>query len=188
MGVEATGKICLLGGGREVKIVARSASALAQERQAVLAAGLDDFLRKPYRREEIFDCMARNLGVRDLYRDGQSLRQADSIPAIPRDLAMLPEDLRKGLLDAVVHLDSGRIQGVIGRVREQDPQAGEFLARPAKQPAYSSSRRLATASKLDVRAYKAWVSTHMFFVPYLSEGRELAPARCCIGRRGSDRP
>ena len=136
-GVEATSKIRLLEGGREVRIVALSASALAQERQHALAAGLDDFVRKPYRRDEIFDCMARNLGVRYLYREGESLRQADPIPAILPDLAMLPEDLREELLDAVLHLDSGRIQEVIGRVREEDAQAGEFLARAAEQFAYS---------------------------------------------------
>jgi CheY-like chemotaxis protein len=136
-GVEATGKIRLLEGGRRVKIVALSASAFAHERQDVLAAGLDDFLRKPYRREEIFDCIARHLGVRYLYRESQSDRPGEPIPAVPPNLAMLPEELRKELLDAVVHLDSGRIEGVIRRVLELDPQAGEFLAHAAKQLAYS---------------------------------------------------
>ena len=38
-----------LEGGREVKIVAVTASAFASQREEVLAAGFDDFLRKPYR-------------------------------------------------------------------------------------------------------------------------------------------
>ena len=50
-GLEATGRIRALEGGRRVKIVALTASAFAQQREEVLAAGLDDFLRKPYRRK-----------------------------------------------------------------------------------------------------------------------------------------
>jgi CheY-like chemotaxis protein len=116
--------------------VALSASAFAHEQEGVLAAGLDDFLRKPFRREEVFDCMARHLGVHYLYRQGPSC-SAEAIPARPPDFAMLSEELRKELLDAVLNLDSERVQNVIGRVQEQDPQAGEFLAHAAKQLAYS---------------------------------------------------
>ena len=54
-GLEAAREIRALDGGRQVRIVALTASAFAQQREEVLAAGLDDFLRKPYRREEIFD-------------------------------------------------------------------------------------------------------------------------------------
>ena len=50
-GVEAAQEIRALEGGREVKIVALTASAFAKEREDVLAAGLDDFLRKPYRQQ-----------------------------------------------------------------------------------------------------------------------------------------
>ena len=63
-GVEAARQIRALEGGRDVKIVAVSASVFASERSGVLAAGLDDFVGKPYRPGEIFDCMARHLGVR----------------------------------------------------------------------------------------------------------------------------
>jgi CheY-like chemotaxis protein len=59
-GMEAARKIRALDGGRHVKIIALTASAFAQQREEVLAAGLDDFLRKPYRRGEVFDCMARH--------------------------------------------------------------------------------------------------------------------------------
>jgi len=54
-GMEAARKIRALDGGPQVKIVAISASAFVQQRQEVLAAGLDEFVRKPYRRQDIFD-------------------------------------------------------------------------------------------------------------------------------------
>jgi CheY-like chemotaxis protein len=61
-GKEAIQRIRALDGGLEVKIAAVTASAFASQREEVLAAGVDDFIRKPYQPSEIFDCMARHLG------------------------------------------------------------------------------------------------------------------------------
>ena len=58
-GIEATSSIRELQAGRDVKIVAVTASAFASQREQVLSTGFDDFLRKPYRHAEIFNCMAQ---------------------------------------------------------------------------------------------------------------------------------
>ena len=137
-GVEAAGKIRLLEGGREVKIVALSASTFAHERERVLAAGMNDFLRKPFRRGEIFDVMARHLGVHYSYRNVQPARAADGPASASRpDFATIPVSLRKELKDALLHLDSKRISEVIQRVAEHDAQLGEFLSRAAQRFAYT---------------------------------------------------
>ena len=63
-GTEAKRRIRQLDGGAEVKIAALTASANASERHGVMRAGFDDCIFKPFRRTEIFFCMARHLGVR----------------------------------------------------------------------------------------------------------------------------
>jgi len=137
-GTEATRRIRQLEGGRQVKIVALTAAAFTQQREEVLAAGLDDFLRKPYRREEIFDCMIRHLGVRLLYSEAVQTPLADPAAALrPEALTMLPEHLRQELADALVRLDAGLILEVIGRVSEHDAHVGEILTSCAKRYAYS---------------------------------------------------
>ena len=45
-GVEATRRIRKLDGGQDVKIVAVTASGFESQRNEVLAAGLDDYVRK----------------------------------------------------------------------------------------------------------------------------------------------
>jgi two-component system sensor histidine kinase ChiS len=137
-GVEATREIRALDGGREVRIVALTASAFAQQREEVMAAGLDDFLRKPYRREEIFDCMARHLGVRYLYKEASGTPPAVPVGAVTSEaLATLSEQLREELANAVVRLDAGPIREVIGRISEQDAQLGAALANCANRLAYT---------------------------------------------------
>ena len=68
-GLTATRCIRAMDGGSDLKIVGLSASVFVSERAEMLAAGLDDFLRKPYLPREILDCMAQHLGVRYKYAE-----------------------------------------------------------------------------------------------------------------------
>jgi CheY-like chemotaxis protein len=71
-GLEATRYVRSLEGGRDVKIAGLSASVFPAEREEMLAAGLDDFVRKPYLPNEVFDCIARHLGVRYRWSDAST--------------------------------------------------------------------------------------------------------------------
>jgi len=136
-GAETARQIRVLEGGRDVKIVAVSASVFACERTGLLAAGLDDFVGKPYRPKDIFNCMACQLGVR--YRERDLASPGVSAPALlPEALAALPETLRAELRDALLALDAGRIAAVIDRVLERDSALGSALARSAGRFAYTA--------------------------------------------------
>jgi CheY-like chemotaxis protein len=138
-GREAARRIRDLEGGREVKIVAVTASAFASQREEVLAADFDDFLRKPYRPREIFDCMARHLGVRYMYRAGPQATAGNQPTTLrPQDFAALPAVLRDELEKAVVALDRTWIVRVIGQISEQNGPLGSVLARLADRLAYTS--------------------------------------------------
>ncbi len=63
-GLEATRRIKATEAGGQIKIVAVTAHALEEERTEILAAGCDDFIRKPYQVTEIFECLAKHLDVR----------------------------------------------------------------------------------------------------------------------------
>ena len=135
-GLEAARRIRQLDGGREAKIVAISASAFAHERDEVLAAGFDDFVRKPYRRNEIFDCIARQLSVRYLY--GEAAPDKEPASALcPPALAALPEDLRRELMNALISLDTERIAALVDLVSERDDTLGKALERHAGRFAYT---------------------------------------------------
>ena len=66
-GYEATKQIKAHLKGQATVIIALTASAFDEEQAVVLSAGCDDFLRKPFREDVIFEKMAKHLGVRYVY-------------------------------------------------------------------------------------------------------------------------
>jgi len=137
-GVEATRRIRACEGGHEVKIAAVTASGHASERSEILAGGMDDYVRKPYRPAEIFECMARHLGVRYQVSEGTAKSDTERVGMLrAEDLAPLPEELRKELRDALMTLDPAWISTVIGRISQENRTLGLILADYADGCSYS---------------------------------------------------
>ena len=135
-GKEATRRIRALDGGLEVKIAAVTASAFISEREEVLAAGVDDFIRKPYHPSEIFDCMARHLGLRRVFIKSQ--KEQRTVPLSKEGLEALPRELVGELQSVIVTLDYKRIQGVIAKISQYDPAIGQQLTDMAARFAYTA--------------------------------------------------
>jgi len=139
-GLEATRRIRALEGGHDVKIAAITASGFDSRRSEVLAAGLDDYIRKPYRQDEIFQCMARHLGVR--YRRTEPAAPLPGDPPVkepsPGPIAALPAALRAELREALMTLNVNRISRAIEKVAEHDSALGSALARQAETYAYTA--------------------------------------------------
>ncbi|OAI14844.1 hypothetical protein A1507_01180 [Methylomonas koyamae] len=124
-GLQAAQTIRALPGGDAVKIIGVSASAFAEQRDEILAAGMNEFIGKPYRPAEIYDCLARQLGVRYLYSDAP----AAAMPTLAADsLAALAPALRRELELALKSLESERIADAIGRIKAYDNQLAAALA------------------------------------------------------------
>jgi CheY-like chemotaxis protein len=122
-GYTATRRIRALPGGREAKIVALTASAFQEDRDAIIAAGCDELVRKPLEEAQIFDTMGRLLGLefrRAVGKPGASETGAETGVAIP-DLAGLPAPLRGELRNAAEALDLDAMQGLIEQIRTEDP-------------------------------------------------------------------
>jgi len=68
-GYEATKKIKAHLQGQATVIIALTASAFEEDRKSILAAGCDDFVRKPFQADEVLAKMSQHLGVKYLYAD-----------------------------------------------------------------------------------------------------------------------
>lgn len=137
-GLEATRRIRAIKGGDQVKIVALTASVFAEQHREIHAAGVDDILDKPYRPDQLFDCLARQLGVRFTYKSDTPEKKE---PLTPAALAALPDALRHDLADALLRLDTAKIDTIIARIAEQDPDLGEILHQQAESFEYELIER-----------------------------------------------
>jgi PAS domain S-box-containing protein len=128
-GLEAARRIKATEAGRRTKIIALTAHALDEERKPILEAGCDDLVRKPYREQELFEVMARHLGLKYLYaKPGEQITPAGPKAAIrPEQWAALPAELLTQLRQAAVELDTSRTLALIRRVSEHDAAIGGVL-------------------------------------------------------------
>jgi len=125
-GLEAAKIIRSLPGGKEVKIVAVTASAFMEQRTEILAAGMDDFVRKPYHENDIYECLSRQLGVQYVYSD-VSLSATGTVLLTPEMFSALPKNLCQDLENAVKSLESERISLIIEQITKFDRKLANVL-------------------------------------------------------------
>jgi CheY-like chemotaxis protein len=108
-GLEATRRIKTTEAGKAISVVALSASALDDEKEAILAAGCDGFVRKPYREAEIFEVMAHHLGLKYIYENetvAEVLSESNVEANLEQVVAALNKDLRQELYESVLRLNT----------------------------------------------------------------------------------
>ncbi|MEZ2276860.1 MAG: ATP-binding protein [Microcoleus sp.] len=129
-GYAATQKIKSTTKGQATAIIALTASVLEEERAVVVSAGCDDFMRKPFREQEIFAVMNKHIGVRYIYEESidkaaQTLSKTDIKDVLePEALATLPPDLRANLASAAKSLDIGEVDHLIQEVKTINASIG----------------------------------------------------------------
>ncbi len=122
-GREATRRIRALPGGDAVKIVALTASAFEEERAEIMAAGCDDFVRKPFREAVIWDTLERQLGVafeEAAPEEAAVLAGSEAQALTPAALAHLPAAWRQALHQAALRADADVVQGLLQELRDED--------------------------------------------------------------------
>ena len=120
-GYEATRRIKISAKGQTPVIIALTASAFEVNRTAILAAGCDDFVRKPFHDTEIFDGMAEHLGVRYVYEeltpsDAQDRDVQAQAALTPSDLAALPADWIADLRQAAMEGEADQIFKLVDQI------------------------------------------------------------------------
>ncbi len=131
-GYEATRLIREKPRGKESFILALTASAFEEQRAHVIAAGCDDFVRKPFRENEIFEKMAEYLGVEYHYDDQQPSTPSEpgrlEDVLTPVTLAALPQPWLENLHDAAIRARADKITLLLSDIQSDYPQVAQHLA------------------------------------------------------------
>ncbi|MDJ1182971.1 ATP-binding protein [Roseofilum casamattae] len=131
-GFTATQKIKATTQGQATAIVALTASVLEEERAVVLSAGCDDFLRKPFRDEQIFNALEQHLGVRYVYEENVPPPSKDKAPEkevlTAENLQALSPELQLQLRQAVISASKKEMTAAIAAIEAKNPALSEAIA------------------------------------------------------------
>jgi two-component system, sensor histidine kinase and response regulator len=129
-GFEATQYIKSTTKGKETVIIALTASAFEDERKQILAAGCDDFVRKPFREQIIFETIAQYLNVRYLYDTDEQEEYSNSLLTCnrdPLDLSVMSIEWIKKLHQAAEQCSDDQVLEIIKQIPSQYYQLASAL-------------------------------------------------------------
>jgi PAS domain S-box-containing protein len=147
-GREATQRIKATPQGSSTVIIALTATAFEEDREKILSEGCDDFVRKPFRTDEIYDMLGKHLGVQFLFEERPaSVGPAEAVataacPLSAEALADLPASWVAELEQATTKADLHLILSLINQIRDQDADLADALAEMASNFEYERIRSL----------------------------------------------
>jgi PAS domain S-box-containing protein len=139
-GTEATRALRAAPDRRRVPILALTASAVGEERDAILAAGADAILRKPIPEPELLRAIGAHLGIAYRYADPDA-PEATAPPAGATDLSVLPAGAREAMRDASRRGDMDRLHELIEEVATSSAPAAASLRALASRFDYEAIQR-----------------------------------------------
>ena len=141
-GYEATRRIRATSAGAHVPIIGVTASVFSEMRHEVFAAGVDDFLGKPFSDSELFDKIRRLLGLHYVYEAEAATPEPEEVGALSvAAVAALPSDLVDRIRRATVAADFDAVLYLADEVERTDHQLAAALRNLAG--AFDSDRILA---------------------------------------------
>jgi len=127
-------------------IIAVTASSFESEREQVRSVGCDDFIRKPFRDHEIFECIAEYLGVRYLYTEETPKHQepgtAKKFVLNAADLEKLPSELIDKLHQAAMGGQSEELLELADKIAPLNAQLAEVLKKLVHEYRYDKLEEL----------------------------------------------
>ena len=132
-GYAATRHIKATPEGKTTVIVALTASALEEDRTLSLAAGCDDYIRKPARDTEIFEALAQHLHVRYIYADyvppDSKLETTDATFTLTTQaLAALPAEWRAQMRAAALRARGDLAHELAAQIQAAHPAIATALS------------------------------------------------------------
>src|SRR5271166_1541179 len=112
-GHEAIRRIRAMAGGKGLKIIAVTASAMDENRQELMGIGADDFISKPFREVELFEKIHTHLKVEYVYAENAAAAVEEAVEVTEAALAKLPREWIDMMRDSVVTADLDQLLATI---------------------------------------------------------------------------
>jgi two-component system, chemotaxis family, sensor kinase Cph1 len=131
-GYEATKQIRAMTQGKNIKIIALTASAFEEDKQAILQVGCDDIVAKPFEENILFEKMAQYLDLRYIYADNshqQKLPKTDKkfTQLTVFDLQIMPPAWITQVHEAALIIDDAQLYELFQQIPAEHQQIADTL-------------------------------------------------------------
>jgi len=133
-GIEAAQRIKHTPEGREIPVFALTAGDLEEDRHRIIHAGMETCIQKPFQAGEIFEMLARCLGLQYVYENSSD---ASLQPVAHRPVTSLSDGLRRSLMQAVEEGDMIRFSELLTPFEATCPDLTAVLGHLAENFNYS---------------------------------------------------
>jgi len=138
-------------------IIALTASVFEEKREAVLAAGCDDFVRKPFKETVVFEKLAEHLGVQYCYEDAESMQtyadrtvseSGNHLTSI--ELQAMPPNWIAALHQAAIQVDAELLMQLIQAIPATHSSLAQGLRKLVEQFDYDTIIELTDIELTDI--------------------------------------
>ncbi|PSB42511.1 hypothetical protein C7B80_27210, partial [Cyanosarcina cf. burmensis CCALA 770] len=110
-------------------IIVLTGSAFEEERQIAVATGCDDFIRKPFRAEVLFEKMTEYLGVQYIYKEEEGRKAIDSTRNLhASSLQVMPVEWIEQLRQAAICVNAKLLHQLIAQIPPSHASLAQSIA------------------------------------------------------------
>ena len=140
-GEKATQIIRTLPGGKDVIIIALTASATAEDKKHLAEVGVDDYTVKPYKFQEIYSLIKKYFDVEYIYQETKSTihkksEENYSYEMLKKEIKTLDETMLDELYNSAILLNADDMEHVLEKINEQNEVLYELILKVIKNINY----------------------------------------------------
>ncbi|MEI6435625.1 MAG: ATP-binding protein [Bacteroidota bacterium] len=147
-GYEATRRIKSTEKGKQTPVIALTASSFEEERKKTMELGMHDYIRKPFRENELFSTIGKVLGVKYVYEDETSWSQTKYLnndDPIIEAIVRLPLSFVHQMRDAVASADFDLLIELINAIEPDNSELAHCFMTLANNYDYEHLLKLLTS-------------------------------------------
>lgn len=146
-GLEAATHIRKTETGVRTPIIVVTASVFEEDKQKVIDAGVDDYLRKPTQEQELLDSIGKCLGIRyayssDFLSSGSRPTSSNLKTSQVEEYGSIPSAMREQIVQACVNADLDQVVDLIEQITPDFPSEAKHLEDLANKLQYDQIQRI----------------------------------------------
>ena len=145
-GYEAFRRINMTEKGKNIPVIALTASSFEDDRKKIIALGMRDYIRKPFRENDLFGTIGKALGIKYKYLEEESPQcisdYMNDMDSIIRDVNRLSDPVVRDLQYALTTVDMDLLIDIIGKTGSENKELANYLVKLANNYDYEYIKQL----------------------------------------------